>query len=83
MITFVVATVLAKQVHHSGIDIWINAGLRDVSPVMAVIGWLVWGPRPVLAFVVLGVLYGVERWLVSRSAGSRDTGSAALPGGAR
>ncbi len=129
VITFIVfATILAGQVHHTGIGIWINAGLHYVSPIMAVIGWAIWGPRPridratiawafvwpvawvgytfihgaasgwwpypflnadrhgwpvairntagvfILAFLILAILYYLERWLVSRSAASPGTG---------
>jgi hypothetical protein len=42
----VFGAVLAPVLHHSGIDWWINAGLHYVSPVMAFLGWTVFGPRP-------------------------------------
>lgn len=42
----VFGAVLAPLVQHSGIDWWINAGLHYVSPAMAFLGWLLFGPRP-------------------------------------
>lgn len=42
----VFGAVLAPLVHHSGIDWWINAGFHYVSPTMAFLGWLLFGPRP-------------------------------------
>ncbi|PSL54277.1 hypothetical protein B0I31_107335 [Saccharothrix carnea] len=42
----VFALVLAPLVHHVGIGWWVNAGFHQVSPVLAVLGWLLFGPRP-------------------------------------
>ncbi|MFD0481612.1 Pr6Pr family membrane protein [Kineococcus sp. GCM10028916] len=42
----VFGAVLAPLLHHTGIDWWINAGFHYVSPVMAFLGWAVFGPRP-------------------------------------
>jgi hypothetical protein len=42
----VFGAVLAPSLHHTGIDWWINAGFHYVSPVMAFLGWAVFGPRP-------------------------------------
>lgn len=42
----VFGAVLAPALHHEGVDRWINAGFHYVSPVMALLGWLVFGPRP-------------------------------------
>lgn len=70
-ITFVVfGLVLAKIVHVTGIAAWINAGFHYVSPVLALAGWLLFGPRPridvrtiALAFVwpVAWVVYTLVR----------------------
>lgn len=42
----VFGAVLAPLVHHVGVGWWINAGLHYVSPAMALLGWLLFGPRP-------------------------------------
>ncbi|WP_432570669.1 Pr6Pr family membrane protein [Kineococcus sp. SYSU DK005] len=42
----VYATVLAPGVRLSGVDWWINTAVHYVSPVAAVLGWLLFGPRP-------------------------------------
>lgn len=42
----VFATILAGQVHHEGVSVWINAGLHYFSPCWALAGWLLFGPRP-------------------------------------
>ncbi|SKC46438.1 hypothetical protein SAMN06296058_0531 [Pseudoxanthomonas indica] len=54
----VFATVLSGLVHHSGIGTWVNAGFHYLSPLLALLGWCLFGPRPridgrtlVLAFV--------------------------------
>lgn len=42
----VFALVLAPLVHHDGIAWWVNLGFHQLSPVLAVLGWLLFGPRP-------------------------------------
>ena len=42
----VFTTVLSGLVQHSGIGTWVNAGFHYVSPLMALLGWLLFGPRP-------------------------------------
>ncbi|WP_106213632.1 Pr6Pr family membrane protein [Kineococcus rhizosphaerae] len=42
----VFGAVLAPLLHPTGVAWWINAGFHYVSPVMAFLGWLVFGPRP-------------------------------------
>lgn len=42
----VFATLLSGLVHPSGIGVWINAGFHQFSPVWALAGWLLFGPRP-------------------------------------
>lgn len=42
----VFGAVLAPLVHHAGVGWWINAGFHYVSPAMALLGWLLFGPRP-------------------------------------
>nr|WP_246315148.1 Pr6Pr family membrane protein [Kineococcus aurantiacus] len=42
----VFGTVLAPYLHPTGLGWWVNAGFHYVSPVMALAGWLLFGPRP-------------------------------------
>ncbi|GAB2990174.1 Pr6Pr family membrane protein [Saccharothrix stipae] len=42
----VFALVLAPLVHHVGVSWWVNLGFHQLSPVLAVLGWLLFGPRP-------------------------------------
>lgn len=42
----VFVTVLSGLVHHSGIGTWINAGFHYLSPLLALLGWCLFGPRP-------------------------------------
>ncbi|MGY1856558.1 Pr6Pr family membrane protein [Modestobacter sp. SYSU DS0290] len=42
----VFAAVLAPTTHPQGLGWWTNAGTHYVVPVVAVVGWLVFGPRP-------------------------------------
>jgi hypothetical protein len=47
-------TVLSDLVvHHSTASIWTNAGFHYVSPVAAVLGWLLFGPRPRITWNVV------------------------------
>jgi hypothetical protein len=40
------AVVLAPQHDPHGLNAWTNAGLHYVVPAMAIVGWLLFGPRP-------------------------------------
>lgn len=42
----VFAAVLSKQVQHSGIGTWLNFGFHYFAPWCALLGWLLFGPRP-------------------------------------
>ncbi|NUT53872.1 MAG: Pr6Pr family membrane protein [Saccharothrix sp.] len=42
----VFALVLAPLVRHEGLAWWLNLGFHQLSPAMAVLGWLLFGPRP-------------------------------------
>ena len=63
----VFALVLAPLVHHVGAAWWINLGFHQLSPALAVLGWLLFGPRPrvdrstvakaLLIWPVLWILY--------------------------
>jgi hypothetical protein len=52
----VFATVLAGQVSQHGVGAWVNAGFHYFAPAWAVIGWLLFGPRPRLDRATLGWL---------------------------
>jgi hypothetical protein len=39
-------TLLADLIHPVGIGVWINFGFHQFSPVWALVGWLLFGPRP-------------------------------------
>ena len=41
----VFAAILSRQVHHTGVGVWVNAGFHQVSPVATLLGWLLFGPR--------------------------------------
>ena len=70
-ITWIVfALVLSKIVHVEGLAAWINFGFHDASPVLALVGWLLFGPRPridtrtiALAFVwpIMWIVYTLVR----------------------
>ena len=46
-VTLVTYTVLLAPQHDpNGINAWTNAGLHYVTPAMAILGWLAFGPRP-------------------------------------
>jgi hypothetical protein len=53
----VFATVLAGQVQQHGIGIWLNAAFHYFAPAWAVIGWLLFGPRPRLDWATAGWLF--------------------------
>ncbi|MEZ0163244.1 Pr6Pr family membrane protein [Kineococcus sp. LSe6-4] len=42
----VFGAVLAPYVHPTGLAWWVNAGFHYVSPVLAVLSWVLFGPRP-------------------------------------
>ncbi|MCA0143694.1 Pr6Pr family membrane protein [Blastococcus sp. LR1] len=50
----VYAVVLAPLYDPEGLKAWTNAGEHYVSPVMAVLGWLLFGPRPRITTAVVG-----------------------------
>ena len=60
----VYAVVLAPLYDPQGIDAWTNAGEHYVSPLMTVLGWLVFGPRPrITAEVVALALVWPVLWI--------------------
>jgi hypothetical protein len=52
----VFATVLAGQVQHHGVGTWVNAGFHYFAPAWALVGWLLFGPRPRMDGATLGWL---------------------------
>lgn len=42
----VFVTVLSGLVQHSGVGTWVNAGFHYLSPVLTLVGWCLFGPRP-------------------------------------
>jgi len=54
----VFATVLAGLVHPHGVAAWVNAGFHYFAPAWAMVGWLLFGPRPRLDRATLGWLFG-------------------------
>ena len=60
----VFVTVLSGLVHHSGIGAWVNAGFHYLSPLLALLGWCLFGPRPRIdgRTLVLAFLWPVA-WL--------------------
>jgi hypothetical protein len=61
----VYVTVLAGQVHLHGIDVWVNIGFHYFAPAWAVVGWLLFGPRPRLDWRTMGWLLAWPLlWLV-------------------
>ncbi|WP_346622890.1 Pr6Pr family membrane protein [Blastococcus montanus] len=60
----VYAVVLAPLHDPEGLDRWTNAGEHYVSPVLTVVGWLLFGPRPrVTTGVVLRALLWPVAWI--------------------
>jgi hypothetical protein len=53
----VFGTILAGLVHHQGIDIWLNAAFHYFAPAWAVVGWLLFGPRPRMDWATLGWMF--------------------------
>jgi hypothetical protein len=61
----VFTTVLAGQVQHHGIGVWLNAAFHYFAPAWAVAGWLLFGPRPRLDWATIGwMLAWPLLWLV-------------------
>jgi hypothetical protein len=52
----VFGTVLAGQVQHHGVGTWVNVGFHYFAPAWALVGWLLFGPRPRLDGATLGWL---------------------------
>lgn len=60
----VYAVVLAPTLHPVGLGVWTNAGLHYVAPPLALLGWLVLGPRPrVTAATVGGAMVWPLLWV--------------------
>ncbi|HEY0935182.1 MAG TPA: Pr6Pr family membrane protein [Trebonia sp.] len=71
----VFGAVLAGQVQHHGIDIWVNAGFHYFAPGWAVAGWLLFGPRPRTDWATLGWLFAWPLlWIVYTFAHGAATG---------
>jgi hypothetical protein len=49
----VFAILLAPLVHPVGVAWWVNLGFHRLSPVLAVLGWLLFGPRPRIDWATL------------------------------
>jgi hypothetical protein len=50
----VYVVVLAPTDHPQGLQVWTNMGEHYISPVLTVLGWLLFGPRPRIAAAVVG-----------------------------
>nr|WP_275585393.1 Pr6Pr family membrane protein [Blastococcus saxobsidens] len=60
----VYAVVLAPLYDPEGVNAWTNAGEHYVSPVMTVLGWLLFGPRPrITSGVVARALLWPVAWI--------------------
>jgi hypothetical protein len=71
----VFGTVLAGQVHHHGIGTWVNAGFHYFAPAWAVVGWLLFGPRPRMDRATLGWLFlWPALWIIYTFAHGAATG---------
>ena len=71
----VFTTVLAGQVQHHGIGIWLNIAFHYVAPAWAVAGWLLFGPRPRLDWATIGWMFAWPLlWLVYTFAHGAATG---------
>jgi hypothetical protein len=71
----VFGTVLASQVHLHGIAVWVNAAFHYFSPAWAVVGWLLFGPRPRLDWATFGWLFvWPVLWLIYTFAHGAATG---------
>jgi hypothetical protein len=47
-----------RQVHHTGIHVWVNFGFHYFSPWWALAGWLLFGPRPRIGWSTVGWAFG-------------------------
>jgi hypothetical protein len=79
------AVVLAPQHDPHGLNAWTNAGLHYVVPAMAIVGWLLFGPRPriddrtlLLALIWPGSTWRT-RWRTARRATGTRTRSSTQP----
>jgi hypothetical protein len=54
----VYVTLLAPVVHPTGLSQWINIGLHYFSPCFALIGWLLFGPRPRITMAAIAGAFG-------------------------
>jgi hypothetical protein len=71
----VFGTVLAGQVHHHGIGTWVNAGFHYFAPAWALVGWLLFGPRPRMDWATLGwLLLWPVLWIIYTFAHGAATG---------
>jgi hypothetical protein len=61
----VYVVVLRPLGHPTGIAAWVNAGLHYVAPPLAVLGWLLFGPRPRISVrvIALSLIWPVA-WVV-------------------
>jgi hypothetical protein len=50
----VYVVVLALTDHPQGLQAWTNMGEHYISPVLTVLGWLLFGPRPRITAAVVG-----------------------------
>jgi hypothetical protein len=50
----VYATVLAGEVTHDGVGVWLNAAFHYFCPAWTVLGWLLFGPRPRITWREVG-----------------------------
>lgn len=53
----VFAAFLSGIVHHQGAGTWANAGFHYLSPLMTVVGWLLFGPRPRIDWRSIGMAF--------------------------
>lgn len=54
----VFVTVLSDDVQHTGAAVWTNAGFHYFAPWWALVGWLLFGPRPRITWPVVGWAFG-------------------------
>jgi hypothetical protein len=71
----VFGAVLAGQVQTHGIGTWVNAGFHYFAPAWALVGWLLFGPRPRMDWATLGWLFAWPvLWIVYTFAHGAATG---------
>lgn len=72
--------VLSREVHPVGADRYADAGLHYLVPVMAVLGWLLFGPRPRIGWDSVGwALVWPLAWLAFTFANAAVTGWCPYP----